>query len=85
MCAVKLGLNKEKPKDTTLEVYQLAFEDEFLLATEVYYTAESSAFIENNSVADYMKKVRISICMYRPLGSRSCVCVCVCVRGDTVS
>jgi cullin 1 len=54
---VKLGLNKEKPKDTTLEIYQQAFEDEFLLATEVYYTAESSNFIENNSVADYMKKV----------------------------
>lgn len=55
--SVALGLNKEKPKETTLEIYQQCFEDEFIAATELYYTAESSTFIEANSVADYMKKV----------------------------
>jgi len=54
---VKLGLNKEKPKETTLEVYKTYFEEEFLVATEVYYTAESTHFITSNSVAEYMKKV----------------------------
>jgi cullin 1 len=54
---VNLGLNKEKPKETTLQVYKEFFEDEFLAATEVYYTAESTQFIAVNSVADYMKKV----------------------------
>jgi len=54
---VSLGLNKEKPKETTLDVYKSAFEDEFLAATEVYYTAESTHFIAVNTVADYMKKV----------------------------
>lgn len=56
-CAVNLGLNKEKPKETTLQVYKENFEDEFLAATETYYTSESSQFIAVNSVADYMKKV----------------------------
>ncbi len=55
--AVALGLNKEKPKETTLEIYQQCFEEEFIVATEVHYTAESSQFIVANSVADYMKKV----------------------------
>eukprot|EP00005_Dracoamoeba_jomungandri_P001963 CAMPEP_0174261182 /NCGR_PEP_ID=MMETSP0439-20130205/11275_1 /TAXON_ID=0 /ORGANISM="Stereomyxa ramosa, Strain Chinc5" /LENGTH=759 /DNA_ID=CAMNT_0015345615 /DNA_START=55 /DNA_END=2334 /DNA_ORIENTATION=+ len=54
---VRLGLNKEKPKETTLEIYQSHFEEEFLIATEVYYTAESTQFIATNSVAEYMKKV----------------------------
>lgn len=54
---VNLGLNKEKPKETTLQVYKENFEDEFLAATEGYYNSESSQFIAVNSVADYMKKV----------------------------
>jgi cullin 1 len=54
---VSLGLNKEKPKETTLDVYKANFEDDFLIATEVYYTAESTHFIAVNTVADYMKKV----------------------------
>jgi len=54
---VSLGLNKEKPKDTTLDVYTEAFESDFLKATEVYYSSESSQFIAVNTVADYMKKV----------------------------
>jgi cullin 1 len=54
---VSLGLNKDKPKETTLEIYKEYFEDDFLLATEVYYTTESTHFIAVNSVAEYMKKV----------------------------
>ncbi len=58
LCAtVKLGLNKEKPKENTLEIYRQFFEDDFITATEVYYTAESTHFIATNSVAEYMKKV----------------------------
>ena len=53
-----MGLNKDKPKETTLEIYQQCFEDEFIAATELYFTAESSQFIESNSVADYMKKAQ---------------------------
>src|SRR5688572_6089990 len=54
---VSLGLNKEKPKEGTLEVYKESFEEEFLSQTEVFYTAESTQFIAMNTVADYMKKV----------------------------
>lgn len=54
---VNLGLNKEKPKEATLQVYKEFFEDEFLKATDVYYNAESTEFISLNSVADFMKKV----------------------------
>lgn len=57
LCSVSLGLNKEKPKENTLDVYKESFEAEFLDATEVYYTAESTQFINQNTVADYMKKV----------------------------
>jgi cullin 1 len=42
---VNLGLNKEKPKETTLQVYKDFFEDEFLTATETYYLAESSQLL----------------------------------------
>jgi len=54
---VSLGLNKEKPKETTLDVYKECFEEDFLSQTEVFYTAESTQFIAMNTVADYMKKV----------------------------
>jgi cullin 1 len=54
---VSLGLNKDKPKETTLDVYKESFEDEFFVATEVFYTQESTTFIAVNTVADYMKKV----------------------------
>jgi len=54
---VALGLNKEKPKENTLEVYKNDFETEFLKATEQYYTAEAVHFINSNTISDYMKKV----------------------------
>ncbi|EGG15794.1 cullin A [Cavenderia fasciculata] len=54
---VSLGLNREKPKETILQVYKSSFEELFLAATEQYYTSESVKFISENTVADYMKKV----------------------------
>lgn len=54
---VSLGLNKDKPKETILDVYKSGFEEEFFVATELYYSAESANFINVNTVADYMKKV----------------------------
>jgi cullin 1 len=53
---VALGLTKDKPEDTNLRIYQ-TFETEFLSRTEIFYTQESSHFIETNSISDYMKKV----------------------------
>eukprot|EP01094_Clydonella_sp_ATCC50884_P025618 TRINITY_DN67_c0_g1_i1.p1 TRINITY_DN67_c0_g1~~TRINITY_DN67_c0_g1_i1.p1 ORF type:complete len:772 (+),score=411.37 TRINITY_DN67_c0_g1_i1:117-2432(+) len=54
---VRMGLTKEKPDETNLSRYKQDFEGEFLKTSELYYTAESSSFVEENSVADYMKKV----------------------------
>ncbi|GAM20622.1 hypothetical protein SAMD00019534_037970 [Acytostelium subglobosum LB1] len=54
---VSLGLNREKPKETILQVYKSSFEEQFLASTENYYTNESMKFISENTVADYMKKV----------------------------
>lgn len=54
---MSLGLSKDRPKETTLDVYNTAFCEDFLNATETYYLAESTQFISMNSVADYMKKV----------------------------
>jgi cullin 1 len=56
-CYARLGLNPENPKDTTLDVYREHFEADFLNATEIYYTIESTAFIEANGVCNYMQKV----------------------------
>jgi cullin 1 len=56
-CLIRLGLNKENPKQSTLEVYKNFFEKDFLQATDVYYTVESTNFINENGVSEYMKKV----------------------------
>lgn len=58
---VQLGLTKDRPKETTLTVYKEHFETAFIERTEIYYTQESSAFIEANSIADYMKKVEVRL------------------------
>ena len=50
---MSIGLDKDQPH----EVYRSCFEEQFLQETEVYYTAEATKFIEENSVSDYMKKV----------------------------
>lgn len=57
-CYVKLGLNRERPKEVTLDVYKEDFETPCLEATRDYYTKESTLFIAENSVSDYLKKVQ---------------------------
>lgn len=58
---VALGLNKDKPDEVTLDVYRKDFQDDFLATTEVYYMAESTDFIQNNTISDFMKKVQLLI------------------------
>eukprot|EP01113_Clastostelium_recurvatum_P013364 TRINITY_DN1704_c0_g1_i1.p1 TRINITY_DN1704_c0_g1~~TRINITY_DN1704_c0_g1_i1.p1 ORF type:complete len:773 (-),score=271.49 TRINITY_DN1704_c0_g1_i1:54-2312(-) len=58
-CFVRLGLNFDNPKETTLVIYKQKFEADFLHATETYYTIESSVFIEKNGASSYMRLVQM--------------------------
>jgi cullin 1 len=60
-CVVRLGMNKENPKMSTLDVYKTYFEAAFLEATDVYYTVEATTFLHENGVSEYMKKVQARI------------------------
>lgn len=53
---VLLGIDESDAQRQVLAVYNEFFQAPFLVATEKYYRAESAAFVENNSVADYMRK-----------------------------
>jgi len=53
---VTLGINRDKPKECTLSEYR-HFEQEFLLATELYYVQEATKFLAENSVTDYLYKM----------------------------
>ena len=62
-CYIELGIIEEPPihynyrKKNNFSVYERSFEDVFIRKTEEFYTKESSYFISQNSITDYMKKV----------------------------
>eukprot|EP01105_Mastigella_eilhardi_P005281 TRINITY_DN17023_c0_g1_i1.p1 TRINITY_DN17023_c0_g1~~TRINITY_DN17023_c0_g1_i1.p1 ORF type:complete len:782 (+),score=286.86 TRINITY_DN17023_c0_g1_i1:152-2347(+) len=56
-CYVRMGLNKDNPKQPTLDVYKEHFEVPFLHATEIYYTGESAKILQESGVPFYMRKV----------------------------
>ncbi|KAK7956082.1 Cullin 1 [Apiospora aurea] len=53
---VSLGLDEHDSSKSTLDVYRYHFERPFLEATSEFYAAESTQFVAENSVVEYMKK-----------------------------
>lgn len=59
-CYVALGLEEEEDMEVDmagqLSVYKEHFEKEFLQRTDEYYIKESTSFLQDNPVTEYMKK-----------------------------
>jgi cullin 1 len=53
---VSLGIDESDINKASLDIYKDHFETPFLEATEKYYKEESSAFLAENSVSDYLRK-----------------------------
>ena len=56
-CFIEVGLDEKNKKENNLKVYKEYFEKRFLENTREFYSVESLALLDTNSVTEYMKKI----------------------------